>query len=199
MPVDENTQTLLISWRSGNREAGNRLLARYVPELRGFFVKRSGGNAEELVQRTLVACAQGVGRFEGRSTFRTYLYGIAHRQYMMHRRAETYATQEPVTLPTSREDGPSQLAAVRQEHVALVMALRRVEPEFSVVLRKFYWEDRSLEEIAEELGIAVGTVKSRLARGRAALKEHLTKTGLRDALRKDALDELSKWFATRAE
>ncbi len=199
MPADENTETLLINWRSGNREAGNRLLARYVPELRGFFVKRSGGNAEELVQRTLVACAQGVGRFEGRSTFRTYLYGIARRQYLMHRRAEVYGVQEPVTQPTMREDGPSQLAAVRQEHVILLMALRRVEPEFSVVLRKFYWEDRSLEEIADELGIAVGTVKSRLARGRAALKTQLTTSQVRDELRKDALQALSHWFATREE
>lgn len=199
MPVDENTETLLIRWRSGNREAGNRLLSRYVPELTGFFGKRSAGNTEELVQRTLVACAQGLGRFEGRSTFRSYLYGIARRQYMMLRRAEAYSMHEPVTQPTQREDGPSQLAAVRQEHVILVMALRRVEPEFSAVLRKFYWEDCSIEEIAQELEIPVGTVKSRLARGRASLKAQLTTGQVRDELRKEALLELSRWFANREE
>jgi RNA polymerase sigma-70 factor (ECF subfamily) len=199
MPPDDNTETLLIRWRSGSRDAGNRLLRRYVPVLTGFFGKRSLDNAEELVQRTLLACIQSVGRFEGRSTFRSFLFGIARNQYLMYQRAELFAGRESVTGSTRPEDGPSQLAAVRQEHVILIGALRRVEPEFSVVLRKFYWEDRSVDEIATELGIPVGTVKSRLARGRAALKEDLMSIQLRDDVRADALRALSSWLGTRED
>ena len=80
MSREDTTNTLLLHWRSGNREAGSRLLHRYVPELTGFFGRRSAGNAEELVQRTLLACTQGLGRFEGRSTFRTYLFAIARNR-----------------------------------------------------------------------------------------------------------------------
>lgn len=197
MHGDDNTETLLLRWQSGSRDAGNRLLRRYVPELTGFFGRRSGGNAEELVQRTLLACTQNVGRFEGRSTFRTFLYGIARNQYLMYRRAEAFSGAEAVTLSTRPEDGPSQLAAVRQEHVTLVLALRRVEPDFSIVLRMFYWDDRSVDEIAKQLGIASGTVKSRLARGRAELKANLMTMNVRDDVRADALRELVSWFETR--
>src|SRR5690349_9944174 len=156
MHHEDNTETLLISWRSGDREAGDRLLHRYVPELTGFFGRRAMGNAEELVQRTLLACTQSVGKFEGRSNFRTYLFGIARNQYLMYRRAEAFAGAEPITLSTGPEESPSRLAAVRQEHVILVLALKRVEPEYSIVLRKFYWEERSLLEISAELGIPLG-------------------------------------------
>lgn len=195
---EDNTATLLARWRSGNREAGDRLLHRYVPELTGFFGRRSR-HAEELVQRTLLACAQNVGKFAGRSTFRTYLYGIAKNQYLMYQRAEAYAEHTPVNVTTLPEDGPSQLAAVRQEQVLLVLALKQVDPDFSIVLRKFYWEDLRIEEIARELSIPVGTVKSRLARGRAALREHLESARLRDDVRASALRELASWLGSRDE
>jgi RNA polymerase sigma-70 factor (ECF subfamily) len=199
MRADDNTERLLVLWREGSRDAGDRLLHRYVPELIGFFGRRSRSNADELVQRTLLACTQSVSRFEGRSTFRSYLFGIARNQYRMYRRAEAFSGHASVMLSTRPEDSPSQLAAVRQEQVILVLALRNVEPEFSLVLRKFYWEDRSLEEIALELGIPIGTVKSRLARGRGALKASLSKVKLRDDVRRAALSELVAWFATRRE
>jgi RNA polymerase sigma-70 factor (ECF subfamily) len=196
---EDNTDTLLIRWRAGSRQAGDRLLARYVQRLTAFFRKRLGSDADELVQRTLLACAQSIRNFESRSSFRTFLFGIARNQYLMYRRAEAFSGHEAVTISTRPEEGPSQLAAVRQEHVILVMALRRVEPEFSIVLKKFYWEERSVEEIATELGIPVGTVKSRLSRGRAALKEDLMKTSLRDDVRRNALLELSNWFSKHEE
>jgi RNA polymerase sigma-70 factor (ECF subfamily) len=188
-----------LEWRAGRRDAGDQLLHRYRPELQVFFGRRAREHADELVQRTLLACTESVARFEGRSTFRTYLYGIARNQFMMYRRAEAFARSEPVTVSTRAEDGPSQLAAVRQEHLLVLLALRQVPPHFAVALKKYYWKDQPLEEIAEELGISVGTVKSRLARGRGALKAALAKLELRDDLRTSALLEVSKWFGTRHE
>lgn len=197
MQADDNTETLLLRWRSGSRDAGDRLLRRYVPVLTGFFGRRASTGADDLVQRTLLACVQGLERFEGRSTFRSYLLGIARNQFMMWQRAEAFSGYESLTQPTLREDGPSQLAAVRQEQLILLGALRRIDADFSVVLRLFYWSDLSVEEIANELGIPVGTVKSRLARGRAALKADLETLDIRDNARAAALSELSRFFATR--
>jgi RNA polymerase sigma factor (sigma-70 family) len=195
----ETTERLLVHWRSGNRDAGNRLLHRYVPELTGFFHRRSASNTDELVQRTLLACTQSLAAFEGRSTFRTYLYGIARNQYLMFRRAEAFANRTPVTVATGPDESPSQLAAVRQEQVLVMLALQRVEPIFAVVLKKYYWEDQSLSDIGRELGLPVGTVKSRLARGRGALKANLAKAKVRSEVRSAALRELAGWFAARAD
>jgi len=195
---EDNTATLLLRWRSGNREAGDRLLHRYVPELTGFFGRRSR-HADELVQRTLLACVQNVETFQGLSTFRTYLYGIAKNQYLMFRRAEAYAERTPVDVMTRPEEGPSQLVAVRQEQVLLVMALKQVEPHYSLVLRKFYWDELSIEEIAQELSIPIGTVKSRLSRGRTALRKQLECGQLREEVRDSALRELAAWLASREE
>lgn len=199
MIPEETTERLLLRWRSGNNDAGNELLHRYIPELTGFFDRRASGNADELVQRTLVACVRNVGRFEGRSTFRTYLFGIARNQYLMYRRAEAFSARAPAPLATRPEDSPSQLAAVKQEHVILVLALGRVEPDYSLVLRKFYWEERSIDEIARELGIPPGTVKSRLARGRESLRANLARVKLRDHVRADAERELARWLDAREE
>ena len=201
MQRDDDTQKLLLDWRSGDRDAGNRLLYRYVPELTGFFGRRSSRNADELVQRTLLACAQNFARFEGRSTFRTYLFGIARNQYLMFQRGEAFSRREaePATLASAPEESPSQLAAVREEQVVLVAALRRLEPEYSLVLRKFYGEEQSLVDIARELEIPLGTVKSRLTRGRAALKAKVTEVSLRDEVRDEALLELAHWFAARPD
>ena len=196
---DDTTERLLVRWRSGSRDAGDRLLRRYVPVLTGFFERRSSHNADDLVQRTLLATVQGVERFEGRSSFRSFVLGIARNQFLMGKRADAFSGREAVTGSTRPEEGPSQLAAVRQEHVILVGALQRVDPEFSVVLRMFYWGDRSVEEIAHELGIAVGTVKSRLARGRMALKDDLLSMNLCADARYDALQALWRWLATREE
>jgi RNA polymerase sigma-70 factor (ECF subfamily) len=197
--ADDTTEVLLHRWRSGSRSAGDRLLRRYVPVLNGFFGRRASHGADDLVQRTLLACIQGLERFEGRSTFRSYLLGIARNQYLMWQRAEALSGYEALTQPTLREDGPSQLAAVRQEQLILVAALRRVEPEFSLVLRLFYFSDCSVEEIATELGIPVGTVKSRLSRGRAALKADLERSNLRDSVREAALKELTRWLSSRTD
>jgi RNA polymerase sigma-70 factor, ECF subfamily len=194
---EDTTERLVLEWRAGRRDAGNLLLHRYRPKLQVFFGRRSREHADELVQRTLLACTESVARFEGRSTFRTYLYGIARNQYRMHLRAEAFARHEPVTIPTRAEEGPSQLAAVRQEHLLVLSALRQMPPHFAVPLKKYYWKEQPLDEIARELEISVGTVKSRLARGRAALKHALMKLTPRDDLRRSTLREVSNWFATR--
>jgi DNA-directed RNA polymerase specialized sigma24 family protein len=73
--------------------------------------------------------------------------------------------------------------------------MKRVDPDFAVVLKMYYLDDRPLEEISAELGIPVGTVKSRLARGRASLKEEVARVRLRDDVRAEALSEISRLFS----
>jgi RNA polymerase sigma-70 factor (ECF subfamily) len=160
----------LRAWRAGDRAAGNALLRRYAPLLRRFFARKVNRNADELVQRTLFACVQGVDRFEGRSSFKTYLLGIARNQFLMSLRNDSPSRPDLVTAPSWPGDTPSQLVALREEQRSVLHALTHIPSAYRHVLKLFYWDGCSLEEIASTLDIAVGTVKSRLVRGRAMVK-----------------------------
>jgi DNA-directed RNA polymerase specialized sigma24 family protein len=75
-----------------------------VPKLEHVIrMEGTGGGAisvDELVQRTLLACIQAVGRFESRSSFKTYVLGIARNQFLMSLRSDTTASFEPPTMRT---------------------------------------------------------------------------------------------------
>jgi RNA polymerase sigma-70 factor (ECF subfamily) len=179
MFTEERTEVrLLRRWRSGDNDAGDQLLRRYGPVLRAFFRHKRAANVDELVQSTLVACIQAVCRFADRSSFKTYLIGIARNQFLMSLRSEHAGRFEPPSVSTAPEDSPSRLFAFEQERRFLLRALSQLPPEFRNVLTLLYWDGCSVEEIAQELGVPVGTVKSRLARGRAALKEQLLSMNL---------------------
>lgn len=199
MDTEETTELRLIRhWRSGDRHSGDRLLRRYLPVLQNYFSRRVNSNVDDLIQRTLLACVQAVDRYEGRSSFKTYLLGIAHHQFLMSLRREPRAGGDVTAsgIPTG-DDSPSQLAAFRQEHFILVKALIRLTPEYLNVLKLFYWSQLSVEQIAETLSIAPGTVKSRLSRGRAELKTIVSDMNLKPSDREDALRELAAWTSSR--
>ena len=184
MEVEETTEMRLIRyWRSGDRQAGDRLLRRYEGLLYRFFSRRVSRDIDELVQRTLLACAQSVGRFEGRSSFKSYILGIAHNQFLASLRSRDVAEADSNTLSTLPEQTPSQLAAFREEQLILVLALIKLEPDFLTPLKLFYWGGHTVEQIAEKLAIPVGTVKSRLARGRVLIKENIMRMNIAPALR----------------
>lgn len=201
MEPEETTELRLIRhWRSGDRHSGDRLLRRYLPVLQNYFSRRVNTNVDDLIQRTLLACVQAVDRYEGRSSFKTYLLGIAHHQFLMSLRREPRAGGDVTAsgIPTG-DDSPSQLAAFRQEHFILVKALIRLNPEYLNVLKLFYWSQFSVDQIAEALSIAPGTVKSRLSRGRAELKSIVADMNLKPSDREDALRELAAWVRSRGD
>jgi RNA polymerase sigma-70 factor (ECF subfamily) len=198
MELEETTEMRLIRhWRSGDRNAGDRLLRRYERVLRNFFARRVSRDVDDLVQRTLLACLQSVENFEGRSSFKSYLLGIAHNQFLASLRTHTASAADPQMLTTAPDESPSQLAAFREEQLILVLALIKVEPEFQAALKLFYWAGRSLEQIAEELAVPVGTVKSRLARGRAQLRDNVLAMNVAPRVRDEALREVAEWTRSR--
>jgi RNA polymerase sigma-70 factor (ECF subfamily) len=167
---------LIGDWRAGDRAAGDELLRRYIPTLASFFRKRTTRNVDELVQRTLVACIDAVEHFEARSSFRVFLLGIARNQFLTSLRANARPSESSDPLSTFPEDSPSQIVASKQELQVLFAALALIAEPFKETLRMFYWDGMSVEDIAGALEISPGTVKSRLGRGRAMLKERLATT-----------------------
>jgi RNA polymerase sigma factor (sigma-70 family) len=179
MSSEETTEIRLFrQWRTGDTSAGGRLLRRYAPMLQAFFRRKRAENVDELVQSTMFACIQSVARFEERSSFKSYLLGIARNQFLMSLRSHSVSSFDPPTQSTAPEDSPSQMFAFAQERAILLGALMQLPSEFRQALRLFYWEGSSVEEIGQTLGVPVGTVKSRLARGRSMLKQRLVTMNL---------------------
>ncbi|MEM6292118.1 MAG: RNA polymerase sigma factor [Myxococcota bacterium] len=167
---------LLTAWSEGDRSAGTTLLQRHFRLLYRFFRNKVSDGVEDLVQQTMMACTKAVGRYRGESSFKTFLLGIARHELLMHLRkhARKHAPLQPLEMSVvDVMDSPSQLAAVRSEQELVAEAMRNIPVELQITLELFYWEDLKVAEIAAVTDVAVGTVKSRLSRGRGLLKRWL--------------------------
>jgi RNA polymerase sigma-70 factor (ECF subfamily) len=144
--------------------------------------------ARDLTQETFLRAFQSIGRFRGEADLRTWVYRIAINQarnrwrwWRRRRRDSTVSldamqgqTNQPLmaTLVEGSEN-PEQRTLAHEREVALRGALQKLGVSYreTVILRDI--EGFSYEEIASTLGINVGTVKSRLARGRQELRRRL--------------------------
>lgn len=128
--------------------------------------------AEEILQDTLVAVWRGAGTFGGRSSVLTWLLGIARRQAHNSLRQRNLPLADPAVLsemPATDPD-PQDALLARVKHDELVGALARLEPYHREVLLLLFVEGLSYAEVAEVLGVPIGTVKSRASHARRALR-----------------------------
>lgn len=132
------------------------------------------------MQQTFVRAWRNLAAFEGRSAFGTWLHRIAVNEVLTYRRNRG-TRSEGASLPVDEEDGEDMFDNVADKSVAAdggdVMDMEKALaglPEGArhvVVLQAVY--GHSHEEVAEMLGIAVGTCKAQLHRGRKLLRERL--------------------------
>jgi RNA polymerase sigma-70 factor (ECF subfamily) len=135
--------------------------------------------------------------------FRAYLFGIAHKQMLMHRRKAS-TRRETAGLgwdPAASTDGsPSKRVARSEEQRLLLSGLRRLPLEMQVILQLYYWDELGIAEIAHALGIPGGTVKSRLFRARELVKEAIASVGASPATLESTWSGFAGWLRSlRAE
>jgi RNA polymerase sigma factor (sigma-70 family) len=143
-----------------------RLCARFLPNRE---------DAEEACQDTLLALARGIGRFEGRSSFRTWLHRLAaNRARSTYQRLRGRFVAEAAGVPLPDRPDPRRTSVVAGTRLDLLDALERLRPELaeSVVLRDVL--GLSYREIGTLLDVPEGTVKSRIHEARRRLRERLT-------------------------
>lgn len=130
----------------------------------------SAADAEDAVQETFLAAFKSIGRFESRSSFRTWLIGILSRQASLVRRKRPRmrVVRDDDEERTSRESTASDA----QMDIAEMLQQLPDEQRQVLVLREL--QHLSYDEIATALGIPKGTVESRLYRARAQLKLRLS-------------------------
>jgi RNA polymerase sigma-70 factor (ECF subfamily) len=162
-------EQLTLDVRRGSREAFEVLFERYRRDVWRFFRRRVGdaGHAEELVQDVFLAILQNASRYEERSAFRSYLFGIAYRLLLAHRRKHPDAPPAFASgdLPAASADPDASLWVRR--------ALATLDPAAREVLMLREYDDLSYQEIADLLKIPLNTVRSRLFRARMDIKAAL--------------------------
>jgi RNA polymerase sigma-70 factor (ECF subfamily) len=195
--TDETDLELLVAWRDGDRERGNQLFRRHVRSISGFFRGKVAEGADDLTQKTFLALLEGADRFREDASVRTYLFGIARKQLLMHLRSLAGERRRFDPATWSIVDvgiDVARPATAHEEQALLLRALATLPVDYQVALELFYWEDLGVAEIGAVLEEPTGTVKSRLSRGRALLRRALAELAGSQALERSATSDLERWL-----
>ena len=184
---------LLDAWRGGDLGSGEQLFRRYFAQINRFFRNKTDTGIEDLIQSTFLACIEGRDRFREASSFRTYLFGIAHNLLRTHYRKRARDVDFEHTSIVDLGASPSGPLTQRDEQAELLRALRSIPFDQQVILELSYWEDLSGPEIAEVLGLPANTVRSRLSRARTALRDALERGAASPEVLRSTLSDIEGW------
>jgi RNA polymerase sigma-70 factor (ECF subfamily) len=168
---------LVAAARKGDMKAFERLYRLHSGKVMGLCLRmtRRRDVAEDCVQQTFIRAWRSLAAFEGRSAFGTWLHRIAVNEVLTHQRNHGTRAESDDEAVADAQDAPVE--SHRDYDAAEVMdverALATLPPgsRHVVVLQTVY--GYSHEEVADMLGIAVGTCKAQLHRGRRLLRERM--------------------------
>jgi RNA polymerase sigma factor (sigma-70 family) len=187
---------LLRAWRGGDRAAGDALMRRYYTRVYRFFELKAQWMAEDLTQRTLLACLEQQGELRDDAAFAGYLFGIARNQLLMALRRpspgrllERFGEEAPAVNRTHM----STLASRRQEQQLLLRAMTELPPDTQMTLSLYYWEEMQAPALAEVFGISASAMRSRLVKARTTLREVIEGLAAAPASRASLLRDVDGW------
>jgi RNA polymerase sigma-70 factor, ECF subfamily len=178
---------LVTALSQGSEDAYEVLIQRYQQPVYSLVCRlmNDPGDTPDIVQEVFLKVFRNVGAFRGNSSLKTWIYRIAVNEAYNHRRWFCRHQRQEVALGS--EEGtpnyaggmtdpgrsPFEQAADHETRALVEQALEKLNPKFraAVVLRDI--EDLSYEDIATVLDVSLGTVKSRIMRGREALRKVL--------------------------
>ena len=181
MARGDDLDALIAQAQEGDVRAFESLLASHLPQIRRFAraYATDPADADDLAQEALIKVYKSLRSFRYQSAFATWLYAIVRNVFLdalKSRAGKERAAEEqlaPQHMQGASEDTPDVELQREQERNRIWAALRQVPPEFRSALVLFDIEGCSYDEVAAIEGVAVGTVKSRLSRGRAHLRRLL--------------------------
>jgi RNA polymerase sigma-70 factor (ECF subfamily) len=180
-PIHDPDLQLIHAMAAGDRGALDELYARHGGGILSFLYARLGdrGLAEEVLQDVMLAAWRNASQFRGESRVRTWLLVIARNRALNALRGprvaltsldDVYEIQSPDTEPIERLQRNVNQTTVRE-------AIRGLPAQQREVLVLVFYHQLSGPEVAQVLGITLGTVKSRLHRAKEALKRSLQSEG----------------------
>jgi RNA polymerase sigma-70 factor (ECF subfamily) len=171
---------LLARTGAGDRQALTELYTRYRGAVFAYLLRLTPDQhlAEDLLQETFVAAWKSAASFAGRSTVKTWLIGVAHRQAhnVLRRRPEPLAGEEELAQLVAADPQPEDAALAQASYEELLTAIARLSLAHRETLALAFGQEMPAAEIAEALGVPVGTVRSRLRDAKRLLRAALSVT-----------------------
>lgn len=173
---DRRESDIVLSARNGNRQAFGELVERYQNMVTSMAFSKTGDlqRSEDIAQQSFLiawkklAELQDADRFGGwlRSITRNVVLNSNRKSRRLDRSAQSIESyQEPTTF-----ESPDDALSSREQQELLWRSLKNIPEEYREPLILFYREDKSVKEVAFQMGLSVDAVKQRLSRGRALLK-----------------------------
>ena len=180
---------LIAGLQAGDEKAYEQLIERFQGPVYNLAWRllNDPSDASDVAQDVFLKVFRNIGHFRGDSTLRTWVYRIAvneshnrRRWLFRHRRGET-GLEDQFDDSEAREkplmdlgETPFDFTMNREAQILLEEGLAAINPVFRAALVLREMEDMRYEEIAAILEVSIGTVKSRIMRGREALRRYLS-------------------------
>ena len=188
-PCIEEERELIARLREGQEAAYETLIERFEHPIYNLVSRLTNdpGDAPDVVQEVFLKVFRNVHSFRGQSSLKTWIYRIAVNESRNHRRWFGRHRSHEIGLESAAGDAnncldwlpdparsPMELAIDHERETLIEAALAEINPHYRAALVLRELEGLSYEDIAEILETSLGTVKSRILRGREALRQRLT-------------------------
>lgn len=176
--TDRTDADLLRAWWDGDRACGEALIRRHYRTVVRFFELNASWAADDLAQRTFMACIEHSRSVRDAEAFRAFLLGVARRQLAMYlrevardRTLASFDAPEPQGRPTRL----STLVARGREQLLALRALASIPRGPQTLLVLYYWDGVRTPQLALSFGVSQSTIRTRLARARDLLRTKMTR------------------------
>ena len=182
---------LVLAAQGGDQGAFGKLVEQNQGKIYSLCYRMTGNpdDAADLTQEAFLNAWRGLARFQGQASFSTWLYRLTSNACIDFLRREKRRISLSMTLEDEEDEegrqadlpdqrfSPQRELEKKEAAEALRRGLAALTPEYREILTLRELEGYSYQELSRELGLEEGTVKSRLARARLALREFLQKDG----------------------
>jgi RNA polymerase sigma-70 factor, ECF subfamily len=176
--MEPDANQLVERARCGDRAAATRLIELFYERIFAFLRRLSANDADaaDLSQRTFGRVWQALPSFAGRSSVASWMHSIAYHVYVDWRRANGHTeprSNEWWATQPAPEALPDEVVAHADLAATVYGSVDKLEPDLRHTVHLHYYQDLTLDETADALGIATSTVKYRLRQALAELQRRL--------------------------
>lgn len=177
--MEPDTSQLVRAFRGGDRAAAVHLIELFYARIYNFLrrLTANDADAQDLTQQTFGRVWERLSTFAERSSVSSWIHGIAYYIYVDWRRknghTETRSNEWWSTHPSSSPQ-PDEMTAVIDMKATLFRNVEALDPDIRATVHCHYYQDLTLQETADALGVATSTVKYRLRQALEQLQKNLS-------------------------